>query len=83
MIRSKPATIRYNQKDKLTEQAELKMSSQESQNKEKTSKENYAKALHKKEILRKYNIKGLACLLCLGTHYQRNCRVYKLEHDTE
>ena len=42
LIRSKPATIRYNQKDKLTEQAELKVNSQESQNREKTRKENYA-----------------------------------------
>ena len=29
--------------------------------------------------LKKYNIEGIACLLCLGKHYQRNCKVYNIE----
>ena len=57
MIRSKPAAIKSNQKDKLTEKAELKMSSQESQSREKNRKENHAKALDKKEILKNIILK--------------------------
>ena len=35
--------------------------------------------MHKRKVLKKYNIEGMVCLLCLGKHYQRNGKVYNIE----